>query len=71
MWLLSDAGIEISRRTSCNYSSVEVAGVNGRKLSMNLLHILIESKATVDKESTEHKELERKENMVNSHVECP
>lgn len=71
MGLLSDAGIEISRRTSCNYSSVEVAGVNGRKLSMNLLHILIESKATVDKESTEHKELERKENTVNSHVECP
>lgn len=73
MGLLSDAGIEISRRTSCNYSSVEVGGggVNGRKLSMNLLHILIESKATVDKESTEHKELERKENTVNSHVECP
>ena len=69
--VLSDAGIEISRKTSCNYSSVEVAGVNGQKLSMNLSHILIESKATVDKESTDHNEEERKENTVNSRVESP
>ena len=69
--VLCDAGIEISRKTSCNYSSVEVAGVNGRKLSMNLSHILIESKATVDKESTEHNEQERKENTVNSSVGSP
>ena len=69
--VLCDAGIEISRKTSCNYSSVEVAGVNGRKLSMNLSHILIESKATVDKESTEHNEQERKENAVNCHVGSP
>lgn len=69
--VLSDAGIEISRKTSCNYSSVEVAGVNGRKLSMNLSHILIESKATVDKESTEQNEQERKENTVNTRVGSP
>ena len=69
--VLSDAGIEISRRTSCNYSSVEVAGVNGRRLSKNLSHILIESKTTVDKESTEHDEQEGKENAVNSSVKSP
>ena len=69
--VLCDAGIEISRKTSCNYSSVEVAGVNGRKLSMNLSHILIESKATVDKESTEHNEQERKGNTVNNRVGSP
>lgn len=69
--VLSDAGIEISRKTSCNYSSVEVVGVNGRTLSMNLSHILIESKATVDKESSEHNEQERKENAVNSPGESP
>lgn len=69
--VLCDAGIEISRKTSCNYSSVEVAGVNGRKLSMNLSHILIESKATVDKESTGYNEQERKENTVNSRLGSP
>ena len=69
--VLCDAGIEISRKTSCNYSSVEVAGVNGRKLSTNLSHILIESKATVDKESTERNEQERKENTVNNRVGSP
>lgn len=69
--VLCDAGIEIYRKTSCNYSSVEVAGVNGRKLSMNLSHILIESKATVDKESTEHNEQERKGNTVNNRVGSP
>ena len=69
--VLSDAGIEISRKTSCNYSSVEVAGLNGRKLSMNLSHILIESKATVDKESSEQNEQEKKEKTVNSRGESP
>ena len=69
--VLSDAGIEISRKTSCNYSSVEVAGENGQKLSMNLSHIFIEGKATVDKETAEHNEEERKENTVNSRVESP
>lgn len=68
--VLSDAGIEISRKTSCNYSSVEVAGVNGRKLSMNLSHILVESKATVDKDPTEQNEQE-KENTVNNRGESP
>ncbi|KAJ7385718.1 hypothetical protein OS493_013749 [Desmophyllum pertusum] len=70
--ILSDAGIEISRKTSCNYSSVEVMGVNGRRLSMNLSHISVESKVTMDKESSwmnlgEHSEREGKENAVN----CP
>ena len=68
--VLSDADFEISRKTSCNYSSVEVAGVNGRKLSMNLSHILVESKATVDKEPTEQNEQE-KENTVNNREESP
>ena len=68
--VLSDTGFEISRKTSCNYSSVEVAGVNGRKLSTNLSHILVESKATVDKEPTEQNEQE-KENTVNNREESP
>lgn len=69
--ILSDAGIEISRKTSVNYSSVEVMGVNGRKLSMNLSHISLESKATFNKESSEHNGQGGKENAVNSHELSP
>lgn len=69
--ILSDAGIEISRKTSFNYSSVEVMAVNGRKMSMNLSHISLESKATVNKESSEQNEQEGKENAVNSHEVSP
>ncbi|KAL9969303.1 hypothetical protein ACROYT_G021502 [Oculina patagonica] len=69
--ILSDAGIEISRKTSLNYSSVEVMGVNGRRLSMNLSHISLESKATFNKESSEQNGQEGKENAVNSHEVSP
>lgn len=69
--ILSDAGIEISRKTSVNYSSVEVMGVNGRKLSMNLSHISLESKATFNKESNEQNGQEGKESAVNSHEVSP
>ena len=46
--IFSNAGIEISRKDSCNYSSVEVMAVKGRSLSLNLSHISVESKATGD-----------------------
>ena len=46
--IFSNAGIEISRKDSCNYSSVEVMAVKGRSLSVNLSHISVESKATGD-----------------------
>lgn len=49
--VLSNAGIEISRKNSLNYSSVEVMAVKGRRLSMNLSHISVESKATKDQET--------------------
>ena len=69
--VLSDAGIEISRKTSFNYSSVEVMAVNGRKLSLNLSHISLESKATVNKESSEQNGEEGKENALNNREETP
>lgn len=66
--VLSDGGIEISRKDSCNYSSVQVMAVNGRRLS----HISVESKAETGKKSAtvdldEKNEQEGKESTVNNH----
>ena len=66
--VLSDGGIEISRKDSCNYSSVQVMAVNGRRLS----HISVESKAETSKKSAtvdldEKNEQEGKESTVNNH----
>lgn len=74
--ILSDGGIEISRKTSFNYSSVEVMPVNGRRLSLNLSHISVESKATTDKESStmnldEKKERDGKETAVTKSEDSP
>jgi len=78
--ILSSAGIEISRKNSLNYSSVEVMAVKGRKLSLNLSHISVESKATADNESlknTSAKNLdeqdgkEKKEAAENDQKESP
>lgn len=56
--VLSDDRIEISRKDSCNYSSVEIMAVNGRRLS----HTSGESKDLEDKN-----EPEVKETTVNNH----
>lgn len=49
--VLSNTGIEISRKNSLNYSSVEVMAVKGHRLSLNLSHISLESKVTAGQQS--------------------
>ena len=46
--IVSSAGIKISRKDSCSYSSVDVMAVKVRSLSLNLSHISVESKVTGD-----------------------
>ena len=78
--VLSTAGIEITRKDSLNYSSVEVMTVKGHKLSLNLSHISLESKVTVDQELLknasdknleEHGDRESKETAENVFKESP
>ena len=78
--VLSTAGIEITRKDSLNYSSVEVMAVKGRRLSLNLSHISLESKVTVDqvpmknasdKNLDEHGDTESKETAENVMKESP
>ena len=70
--ILSGAGIEISRKNSCNYSSVEVMAVKGRRLSLNLSHISVESKVTVGDEPLKNTSVKNLEETVeNSEKESP
>ena len=76
--IFSSAGIEISRKNSCNYSSVEVMAIKGRRLSLNLSHISVESKITLDEEPLKNSSVEnidehseRKETTVEDKMVSP